>query len=277
MKSINLFSKHMQWLNWDDMAKTAKNIGFDGLDLTVRPDGHISPENVENDLPKVIEICNKEGLNVEMICTNIQSISESFSERIIKTASQQGIKYYRMGWLFYDEEKSLATNLADIKFKLMDIEAVSRQYGIKACYQNHDGNWFGSPLWDLGKILGEINSEWLGCQYDILNASLEGINSWPLGLELLAPFIHTIDIKDGFWNFEHGKLNLNYAPLGKGMVNFEEFFSLINKFNIAAPLSVHFEYPLGGCETGARKLSAPDKDVVSAMKNDLQLLREYLK
>ncbi|WP_405383079.1 hypothetical protein [Maribacter sp. LLG6340-A2] len=34
---INLFSKHLQFLDYNEMAARAKEIGFDGLDLTVRP------------------------------------------------------------------------------------------------------------------------------------------------------------------------------------------------------------------------------------------------
>jgi len=38
---IHLFSKHLQWLDYEGMSKVAKQIGFDGLDLTVRRKGHV--------------------------------------------------------------------------------------------------------------------------------------------------------------------------------------------------------------------------------------------
>ncbi len=274
---VSIFSKHLHWLGLKQMAETAASIGFDGVDLTVRSGGHVEPEAVEDALPKAFESCKNAGIEITMICTDIQNASIPTTEKVLKVASNLGIKHYRLGWLFYDDKKKLAANLSDIKNRLSDIEAISREYGIKACYQNHEGNWFGSPVWDLGIILQQINSEWLGSQYDILNASLEGIYSWQLGLELLAPYIHTIDIKDGYWNFENNKPKLHYTPLGKGMVDFKEFFRLTKKFNIDAPLSIHYEYPLGGCETGSNKLSISEKDVLSAIKNDLKKLREYLK
>ena len=40
---IVYFSKHLQWLDWEHMAGTAKELGFDGLDVTVRKGGHESP------------------------------------------------------------------------------------------------------------------------------------------------------------------------------------------------------------------------------------------
>ena len=53
---VSVFSKHLQFLNWEEMAQTAAAIGFDGIDLTVREGGHVLPERVEHDLPKAAEI-----------------------------------------------------------------------------------------------------------------------------------------------------------------------------------------------------------------------------
>ena len=61
--SIHLFSKHLQFLNYNDMSAAAAEMGFDGLDLTVRPKGHVLPEHVITDLPKAVEAMKKQGLN----------------------------------------------------------------------------------------------------------------------------------------------------------------------------------------------------------------------
>ena len=53
--NISVFSKHLQFLDYQDMANMAAQIGFDGVDLTVRPKGHVLPERVNQDLPKAID------------------------------------------------------------------------------------------------------------------------------------------------------------------------------------------------------------------------------
>ncbi len=273
---ICIFSKHLHWLNWEEMVKATGDIGFDGIDLTIRPNGHVHPEKVEDELPQVVEICGKNNIEITMLSTTIEDASSPVTEKILRTASNLGIKYYRMNWYHYDNQINIERNLINFKSKMKDLEAINKQYNIKGSYQNHDGDWFGSAIWDLAGILKEISSEWLGCQYDILNASLEGFNSWSLGFELIAPFIHTIDIKDGYWNFEKGQQKLSYVPLGKGMVNYSKFFKLINKFNITAPLSLHLEYDLGGAEQGAKDLSVPGSIVIESIKEDLKTLVTYL-
>src|SRR5207302_1470824 len=48
---IVYFSKHLHWLDWEHMAETTKELGFDGLDVTVREGGHVEPAQVREDLP----------------------------------------------------------------------------------------------------------------------------------------------------------------------------------------------------------------------------------
>ena len=48
-----LFSKPLPQMDWQRLAANVKRLGFDGIDLTVRPEGHVLPERVEEDLPKI--------------------------------------------------------------------------------------------------------------------------------------------------------------------------------------------------------------------------------
>ena len=42
--TLCLFSKPVPQLNWKELAESTKRAGFDGIDLTVRPEGHVLPE-----------------------------------------------------------------------------------------------------------------------------------------------------------------------------------------------------------------------------------------
>jgi hypothetical protein len=44
----------------------------------------------------------------------------------------------------------------------------------------------------------------------------------------------------------------------------------------AVPVSVHYEYPLGGAEHGASEITLKREDVISAMRKDLTTLKQYL-
>jgi sugar phosphate isomerase/epimerase len=278
---ISMFSKHLQWLDYENMARVAAEIGLDGVDLTVRPQGHVLPENVEKDLPKAIEAVKKTGLNIYMIATAIVDADDPFTDRILKTAGSVGIHHYRTGWMHYDDKRPVEENISLVQEKLSKLAKLNEKYSISGEYQNHsgigsEGIYFGGALWDLAGVLKNINSPWIGSQYDIYHATDEGASTWPIALKLISPWIRSIDIKDFKWVEKDGKSKTESVPLGEGMVDFKHYFSMLKELNIQVPVSLHCEYPLGGAESGANQLTMKEEDVISAMKKDLALLKKYL-
>lgn len=273
---ISIFSKVLQWLNYNEMAQVAADMGFDGIDLTVRPQGHVLPERVSEDLPKAAEAIAKAGLKIYMITTAIKDARDPFANAILKTASSLGIQHYRMGWHHYDEKINIEENLERIEVQLRKLAELNKMYSIYGEYQNHSGSYFGAPIWDLYTVLKRINSPWIGAQYDILHATVEGANSWPIGLKLLKPYIKSIDIKDFQWAKKENKWAEQIVPLGEGFVDFKNYLSLLKKYSISVPVSMHFEYPLGGAEHGATTLSTSRDQVLTAIKADCTTFKNYL-
>jgi sugar phosphate isomerase/epimerase len=273
---ICIFSKHLQWLNYPDMASAAAALGFDGIDLTVRRKGHVEPERVAEDLPKAVKALEQAGLKVYMLTTDITSADQPYTELVLRTAAQLGIRYYRMGWLPYQENMSIEQSLENFKQSFSKLATLNKQYQIHGAYQNHAGSRFGAALWDLWLVIKDIDPQWLGCQYDIRHATVEGSSSWPLGLQLMRPHIRTLDIKDFKWANKNGNWQLENVSLGEGMVNFSHFFKLLKDFQIKGPVSLHYEYALDGAETGSSTLAAPKDKVLEAMKKDLITLRKWI-
>jgi sugar phosphate isomerase/epimerase len=263
------------------MARVAAEIGLDGIDLTVRPQGHVLPENVEKDLPKAMQAVKKAGLNIYMITTSVLDAEDPFTVRILKTASSLGIRHYRMGWMHYDDKKPVEENISLVQDRLSKLAELNEKYSISGEYQNHsgvgsEGIYFGGVLWDLSGVLKKIDSPWLGSQFDIYHATAECTNTWPVGLKRISPFIRSIDIKDFKWSIKEGRVITEPVPLGEGIVNINHYFSILKELEIAVPVSLHCEYPLGGAEGGASHLSMKEEDVISAIKKDLVLLRKKL-
>jgi sugar phosphate isomerase/epimerase len=273
---ISIFSKHFHWLDYEEMATTVKTLGFDGIDLTVRPLGHVLPEKVTEDLPKAVKAIRKAGLEVYMITTAITAASQPFTEEILKTASQLGVKYYRMGWFSYDKKLSIPANLKNYKQAFIQLEKLNRKYKIHGDYQNHAGEGFGAAVLDLWTTIEDINPEWLGCQYDIRHATVEGSNSWPIGLSLLRNHIKAINLKDFQWARKEGNWKEENVPLATGMVNFKKYFDLLKEYNFSGPVCLHYEYALGGAESGAKQLTVPKETVIAAMRRDLQTLKKMI-
>jgi len=274
---VNLFSKHLQFLDYNEMSAAAAEMGFDGLDLTVRPKGHVLPEKAADDLPKAVEAMKKYGINSQMMTTNVWDVNDPQQKTVLETASKLGFTHYRTGWLKYPEDRTIAKSQTIFGQQAKELEVVNKKLGLIGCYQNHAGNHVGAPIWDLPPILNATNNENMGCQYDIRHAVVEGGNSWELGLRQIKKYIKSIVIKDFKWGQVDGKWKPVNTPLGEGMVDFERYFSLLKKYQINVPISLHLEYPLGGAEHGDSEITIDKKEVFAQMKKDLTYLRETYK
>ncbi|MFZ6014443.1 MAG: sugar phosphate isomerase/epimerase, partial [Bacteroidota bacterium] len=99
---------------------------------------------------------------------------------------------------------------------------------------------------------------------------------WPLGLKLIHPHIRTTVIKDFYWSREGQNWKEKNVPLGQGMVDFKLYFDLIREHQIKGPISMHFEYALGGAEQGSKTLSVKPSEIKAAMRKDLLMLKSWL-
>ncbi len=276
---INLcvFSKHLQWLDYEEMARTAADLGFDGIDLTVRPGGHVEPKQAEKELPRAIKAIRAAGLKTPMITTAITDAADPDSVSVLEAAARQGIGHYRLGYFRYEPEQSISETLALARRKLERLEALNRRLGICGDYQNHAGRFVGASVWDLRELLRDLDPRWLGCQFDIRHATVEGGLSWPTDFRAVEARTHTLVVKDFRWKRIDENWSVENCPIGSGMVRFKEFFELVKASGFSGPVSLHFEYPLGGADHGVRRLEAEPVTVLSAMRRDVGTVRQLLR
>ncbi len=271
---VQVFSKHLQFLNYSDMADIAADIGFDGVDLAVRPKGHVLPERVETDLPKAVEAIRKAGLDHTMITTAVEDAASSTDKKLLETAAKLGIKFYRMNWLSYPENKTIPQAIEQFQQTIRDLSLLNKKLGITGAYQNHSGLRAGASIWELWDMVQKAEKQYMGVQYDIRHAVVEGGLSWKNGLRLIHPEIKILAIKDFVWSKKNGSYVVENVPLGEGMVDFKSYFALLKKYNINVPVSLHFEYPLGGAEHGRSEITVDKQVVFDAMRRDLKWLRD---
>ena len=275
--SLHVFSKHLQFLDYAATARAAAEIGFDGVDLAVRPKGHVLPENVTTDLPRAVAAIKQAGLQARLMTTAIMDTQPTLAARVLETAQAQGITHYRTNWLRYDRNNiNLPASLKGYRQQLTALAKLNRRLDIVGGYQNHSGeHYVGAPVWDIATLLGEVDNSYLGSQYDIYHATVEGGKSWPLGLALIHPYINTVVVKDFRWEKINGTWQTLNVPIGEGMVDFSTFFSLLKKYDIHCPISVHFEYEMPGEKETMNEAERTDK-TIAVMKKDVNQLRSYL-
>lgn len=112
---ICIFSKHLHWLDFKGVGEFTKQLGCDGVDLTVRKGGHVPPDKVEELLSRAVEEIKMAGVDVPLMTTDINDADQSLTERVLKTASECGIRYYRMAYYRYDSKREILENPSPLR------------------------------------------------------------------------------------------------------------------------------------------------------------------
>ena len=236
--AICVFTKPFNSLTFDELADRIAELGFDGIEAPIRPGGHIEPEAVPDELPKLVEALKKRGLEITVMTSDVNDPNDPVNERVLRTAASLGVRRYRMRYFKYDMKKPILQQLANWRPQVRELAALNAELGITAVYQNHAGrNYCGAPLWDLQRLLDGVSVEHIGVAFDIRHATVEGTMSWPVSFQMLRPHVDTVYVKDFRWN----GVKPENVPLGEGNIS-AEFFKLLAASDFKGPISLHEEY-----------------------------------
>lgn len=268
---ICLFSKHLPDLHWKDLGPVVKGAGFDGVDLTVRPGGHVLPERAQDELEPAVEALRATGLQVPMLTTGLLSSDDPTAEPILSRAGRLKVPFIKPGYYKY-ELKDVRAELESVRHQLTQLVELAGRHGVQVGYHNHAG-YVGAPVWDVVSIIDKLDSKWAGYYYDIRHAVVEGGGiGWKVSTQLVAPRLKMIAIKDFYWDKIPGKgwQQIN-CPLGQGMVDWPVFCGMLAKAGFHGPVSLHLEYGIPG-EGKAQKQA----NTLVAAKRDLEFIRGRL-
>ena len=256
-----IFSKHMAQFNWDELGRTAKKMGFDGVDLTVRPKGHVLPERAAEDLPKAIEAIRGHGATVAMITTDIKSAADPTAKDILSAAGKAKVPYWKPGYIRYGAE-NVEAMLKKVQAVIPGMVAMSKQYGITAGWHNHSGDYFGSAVWDTRAVIADEDPRWIGYYYDPCHATIEGgLAGWRISQNMVLPRLKMVALKDFYWEkAADGKWKNRWCPMGQGMVDWDRVFKSFADAKFMGPYTLHVEYD--------------PKDELAAIGEDLAFIKK---
>jgi len=195
---VDIYSRHLQWLRTaDEVADAATEMGFDGVNVTVRPyPGHVNPENVAAELPPFVKTLRARGLLVRSITTNIAD-ADATAERIVSAASSLGITHYWWGTYRYDLKQPIGPQLEALKPRVAKIAALSEKYKMTAAYHTYSmPATVGSVMWDLLSLLRDHDPKYVGFHYDTGHEAHHINGLWEVNLRAAGAYIVALAVKD---------------------------------------------------------------------------------
>ncbi len=254
----------------DQMAQTLDEIGLD-LELTLRKDGHITPQKAPDELPPMVEALARKNRRILWVALDTVRPDEPHWEQAVRAAKKLGVPQYRHRGFRYVAGKPLKAQIASFNSMAKEFAAANKEIGIQAVYQIHAGaTMAGSAAWDLDMILDGIDPQHFGVAFDTQHVMVEQGTAWPTALQLLAPRTVALCVKSFKWD---GDTKVN-VPLGEGRVKQTIVEQVVAAHGGPLPICIHNEYWNGG------KLApvpfAERAAIVAAFRADAKVLRGWL-
>jgi sugar phosphate isomerase/epimerase len=246
------FTESFQGWPIPEVCRKFKAIGLDGLDLTVRPGGHIAPEDAPARLPAAVAAARDEGVRIAMLSTAIVE-ADPTSEKLLATAGELGIDRVKLGYYRYTKFGTLLAAIDESRRKLESVSRMAARHGVLPCVHIHSGDTIPGSGAVAYLLLKGFDPKQLGAYVDPMHMTLEGGNDgWRQGLDLLAPWIAISSLKNAKWvetgRDEHGQQRFapRKCPLADGVARIPDYLATLAALNYHGLYTLHSEYMDGG-------------------------------
>jgi L-ribulose-5-phosphate 3-epimerase len=267
-----LFTDNLSSLDLPAVCRAAREAGFDGLDLTLRPGGHVLPENAEMGLAEARRAADAAGVALAMATTAITDADSPHAEQIFASAAHYGIRRLKLGYWPYAPFGTAARQLDQARAALGRVADLARKYHVLPCVHVHSGAVLANSGSLVYLLLRDFAPDEVGAYVDPMHMTLEGGGSgWEIGLDLVSPWLGLVGMKDFRWIVPEApatRADWRYCPLGQGQVPMREFIGRLRELRYDGVVSLHSEYTGGH---SFKPLSTPELLAQSAA--DLTYLR----
>ncbi|MFN3161047.1 MAG: hypothetical protein ACE37I_17160 [Rubinisphaera brasiliensis] len=239
---IAVFTKSFQSWSIDEVCRKFAQLGLSGLDLTVRPGGHIQPNEIKAKLPEAAKIAADNGVKIVQITSAVTDDGDYARDLFLPgswASTNQGD--YRSGKL---TKPLIGSSPLRRVWRPGQVAADS---GVMPVCTFIPERYSFSRHVGLLLLQDFIRRKW--AFVDMLHMSVrKGAPRWQQGLGLLKPWIKLCAVKNYIWEErgrdKHGQQKWKWetCPLADGISPIPDFVSVLKSFNYNGPYSLHSEY-----------------------------------
>ena len=233
-----MFTKPWPDLTLPQLGRIVRGIGFDGVELPVRPGFQVTPENVRRGLPEAARIMRDCGLV-------IGSISGPVDEPTIAACGECGVPVNRV-MVPIDAATGYRAGEDAARRQFDSVLPLLEKHGVAIGVQNHCGMMIGSAL-GLMHLIGGYDPKLVGAVLDPAHCGLSGEPD-ELAIDIAWSHLLFVNLKSGFWERTAGPdvLDAPWRPRwtlgGQGITNWQKIAAELKRRGYGRGFCLHAEY-----------------------------------
>lgn len=243
---VLFFTKFLAGKKIDEIGHLCEKVGFDGLDLAVRPDQCVNAENVLTELPKAVKLISDMHLDIPMVTLAVDSVNPEDKDikNIFLSCGESGIKFIKIGYWLWSPHQRYWKMVDKIRKLLVRFENMSKNHNLCTLLHIHSDNCYGCNAAGIMDLVRGFNPKYIGVYLDPAHLAFDGENL-PMALDIVRGYLRMVGVKNaGYKHTQRSgriKWNKTLPLLAEGIVNWEEALRQILKAGYKGPLSYHGE------------------------------------
>ena len=264
------FPKFFRELSAEELGKTLKDIGFDGVDVMVRDGYWVTYDTLKDSLPKYIKIMHSFGLSTKSATTSVTETRDPNFQDMYRIFADNGVQMYRYGGFRYRGMGTFHDDFQIARGVIGELEKLGEKYGVKAIIQMHGGTLHCSSSMSYF-LLNGFDPRYVGSHYDPGNMiQQEGHEDWEKGIDIIKPYLCYVAVKNSapflVPHPESYKLQWSkqWTTLADGLVDWKRVLKALKQAGYDGPICFHNFY-----ERGLEHLIARTREDVQYVRNVL--------
>lgn len=241
MNDLAIFSKPWKSLPLPELAAHIKSLGFDLIELPVRPGFQVEPENIERDLPAAVKLLDEHGIRV----LNVTAALPFDDERLYSACAEADVKMNRV--MFWQRDLNYWAAEAEARRQLDAALPLCEQYEFQLGIQNHSGRFV--PVNEMGAyhLLKDYDPRYVAAVWDPAHNALEGMDS-DAALDILAPYLCVVNLKNAYWRRATGpeaeiaEWKIYWTSGAQGRASWAQVISKLKAIGYEGPICFSAEY-----------------------------------
>ena len=242
-----LNSKFFRSLSVEALGAKARALGFDGIDLCVRPGHPVNLENAATALPDAVRTWRKQGLVCPLATAPVTLLDPGAPEvaPLYAGCAAAGIPRVKIGFFPFRPGDDYWARVDAARRALEGFASIGERHGVQTVYQVHSGPVLGSNCAGLMHLLRGLDPRRVGAYPDLGHMVLDG-EDYPMGLAMVRDYLSIVAVKDAYHAPQPAGSEPPFVPrfvsLGRGAVNWRRALGALQALGFDGAFSVHTEY-----------------------------------
>jgi sugar phosphate isomerase/epimerase len=221
-----------------ELGKFVKGLGFEAIELPVRPGYQVPPEQVSRGLPAAVSILADCGIK-------IASVAGPTDEKTIAACAEAGVPIIRICVEIPPSTGYLATE-AQLQKEYDALVPVLGRHGLTIGIQNHCGRCVGSAM-GVRHLIEKYNPRQFGAVLDFAHCALAGEEP-DLAVDIVCSHLCMVNLKNGIWQRTNGPeaevagWKVYWTSGRQGLASWPDAAAALQKHNYNGVICVTAEY-----------------------------------